>query len=116
VHPLGFSGKIIRQTPRTSQLHANILETTESATVRCFALALVCKLVAVSTSKNRAAVEDGYTARTASCGAEEPYSFPTIVASRVVQEDGIFLAFPILFVSPVPVAENKTVELGENPN
>src|SRR5207244_10616981 len=46
-----------------SQLHANRLRSTERAAVRSLALAIVRKLVAVPTSKDRTAIDDGYSAR-----------------------------------------------------
>lgn len=74
-------------------------------------LAIVSKLVAVPTSKDGTAIEDGYAARTASSWAEEPSSLPSIVAPRAVQKNWILLAFPILPVPLVLVAENNAVEI-----
>src|SRR5207245_7587092 len=80
VHSFGLIGEIFRHIRRASQLHANRLRSTEGAAVPSLALAIVRKLVAVPTSKDRTAIDDGYSARTASGGAEEPDSFPSVVA------------------------------------
>src|SRR5437762_4304782 len=99
VHSFGLIWEIFRHIRRASQLHANRLRSTEGAAVRSLALAIVRKLVAMPTSKDRTAIEDSYSARTASCAAEEPDSFPSIVAPRAVEKDWILLILPILTVT-----------------
>jgi len=66
--------------------------------------------------QNRTAVDDGYSARTASGGAEEPDSFPSVVAWRAVQKDWILFILPILTVSLMPIAKDDAVELGAYAN
>ena len=104
MHSFGLIWEIFRHIRRASQLHANRLRSTEGAAVRSLALAIVRKLVAVPTSKNRTAVDDGYSARTASGGADEPDSFPSVVAPRAVQKDWILFILPILTVTLMPIA------------
>jgi len=116
VRSFGFIGEIFRHIRRASQLHANRLRSTEGAAVPSLALAIVRKLVAVPTSKDRTAIDDGYSARTASGGAEEPDSFPSVVAWRAVQKDWILFILPILTVSLMPIAKNDAVELGAYAN
>jgi hypothetical protein len=70
----------------------------------------------VSTGKDRTEIQNSNTARTASYGAAEPNSFPTVIATGAIQKNWILLVLPILLVSPVSVVENKAVELGANVN
>ena len=116
MHSFGLIWEIFRHIRRASQLHANRLRSTEGAAVRSLALAIVRKLVAVPTSKDRTAVNDGYSGRAASGGAEEPDSFPSVVARRAVQKDWILFILPILTVSLMPIAKDDAVELGAYAN
>ena len=112
VHSFGLIGEIFRHIRRASQLHANRLRSTEGAAVPSLALAIIRKLVAVPTSKDPTAIDDGYSARTASGGADEPDSFPSVVAPRAVQKDWILFILPILTVSLMPIAKDDAIELG----
>ena len=116
MHPLGLVGKIIRRASRASQLLADGLYSTEGTIVRCLALALVYKLEALPTCKDRTEIENCDAARTAPSRTEEPDSFPTVVAECPVQGNRIFRTLPVLPVPLVPVAEDNTVELSEHLN
>src|SRR5438128_234181 len=92
VHSLGFIWEVFRQIRRASQLHPNILNSTQRTGIRSLSLAFICKSVAVPTSENGASVENCNTSRAASRGAEKPWPLPSVIARCEIQEDRVFLA------------------------
>jgi len=92
------------------------LGSAKSTAVGGLTRAVIRKLVAVPTGEDRTAIEDRDAARTTACRADKPKPFASVVAACAVQENWILLAFPVLPIPLVPVAEDNAVELRAYPD
>jgi hypothetical protein len=94
VHPFRFLRKPLIHATTPSQALLDGLSTAQGALKVSFALALICQLMAVTASEERAPIQDRHLPAASACWAKQPRTVAAIMARHVLYPDRIFRLLP----------------------